>query len=165
MRALLDRPELIALLERVDATRDGRLTTPRGPEYLRWRYADVPGFAYRAGWAFDGRDGAALVWRLVERWGLCELRLCEVLLTPGPGGRRLAREALRRLPDTCGADYVSAMAPAGTAEWRALVRSGFLPVPRVGPSVTVRPLAPLGRGPDPLLRRSWRWSIGDLELF
>jgi hypothetical protein len=46
-----------------------------------------------------------------------------------------------------------------------LVRNGFLPAPRLGPVLTVRPLAPAQAGPDPLRPAAWQLSIGDLELF
>jgi hypothetical protein len=57
------------------------------------------------------------------------------------------------------------MAVTGTPELRVLLRSGFLPAPRMGPVMTVRPLNDVTNGLDPLRRSDWQLAIGDLELF
>ena len=160
---LLDQQGLGALLEQLPDA-DQRLTTAPTLSYLRWRYCDVPGFSYHAAWAFLGREGAAAVFRLKQRNGLNELRLCELVVGRSPLSRRLGHELCRGLLTEAGADYSVAVAAGGTPEQQVLLRSGFIPAPRVGPVFTIRPLCPNG-GPDPLRRPSWRLSIGSLELF
>jgi GNAT superfamily N-acetyltransferase len=167
VQILCDRPELAKLLDHValGATQDARLTTPRSLDYLRWRYAAVPGFRYHALFEFDASDGAAVVFRYKERGALLELRICELLVGRGGQSRRMARALLDRVCKEGLADYVSIMAAASTADQRVVLRSGFLPAFRLGPILTVRPLQSGMSGVDPLQRGSWRLSIGDLELF
>jgi len=141
------------------------LATPRTPEYLDWRYSAVPGFSYGSLAELDGDDGAVLIFRYREWKGLRELRLCELLHSGSVRSYRAASGLIRRLRRTATADYLSVMAPRTRAERGLLVRNGFLPAPRTGPVVTVRPLATAALDCDPLLYGSWRASIGDLELF
>lgn len=173
--ALLEEPGLPALLEAVGAhaRTDGRYHTPRTPEYLRWRYAEVPRLVYGARWRLAGQhprgDGsAAVVYRRKLRRGLRELMVAEVLVD-GTEGAREAGRLLRGLIDETGADVATALAARGTPEADALSRAGFLRLPGAGPRLVVRPLAP-GEGgdrdtPDPTDRRSFRPALGDLELF
>jgi len=139
--------------------------TPRTIEYLRWRYAAVPGIPYGAD--ADMRDGgAAVVHRLKARGRRCELRICELLVGQGRGARGVARRLLREACARSGADFASAMAPFSTAEASVLLASGFIPVPRLGPVLTIRPLAASEDEIRALLRRSsWGATIGDLEVF
>jgi GNAT superfamily N-acetyltransferase len=163
--ALLDEPALAHFLAGLHSAREGRLATPRTEAYLRWRYAQVPGFRYRAAWRIEGSDGAAVLFRSRRQGALTELRLSEVLVGPGGQSRKLARALLGRVVRMADADYVSAMAAPGTPEQRALLGSAFLPAPRLGPVFTVRPLHPAPGDPVLSRRSAWRFSIGDLELF
>ncbi|MGH7443619.1 MAG: GNAT family N-acetyltransferase [Longimicrobiales bacterium] len=166
VEALCMQPGLPALLASAGAQpAAGRLATQRTPEYLRWRYGAIPGFRYQALFAFEQDGAAALVFRYKHQGSLLELRLAEVMVGGGRGSVALACRLLDRLAATCDADYLSAMAARGTPEQRALVRSWFLPFPRGGPILTVRPLNATPGGVDPLQRGQWRLSIGDLELF
>jgi GNAT superfamily N-acetyltransferase len=163
---LCDHPGLPALLEQARAgSGRSRLSTPRTPEYLRWRYEAIPGFRYHALFELDGRQGAAVVFRYKDQGPLLELRVCELLVGDGKGSEQMACKLLRRLQKAAGADYISSMAVARTPEQGALLRRGFLPAFRFGPVLTVRPLNPVPDGTDPLARDRWRLSIGDLELF
>lgn len=177
--ALLEEPELPTLLAAVAARAraDGRYSTPRTPEYLRWRYADVPRLAYGARWRLAGRPArgegsAALIYRRKLRRGLRELMVAEVLADGAEGSREAAR-LLRGLIDETGADVATALAARGTAEAAALSRAGFLRLPGVGPRLVVRPLTRDGapgeagerHAPHPTDRRSFRPALGDLELF
>jgi GNAT superfamily N-acetyltransferase len=115
--------------------------TPRTPQYLRWRYGFQP-LHYRA---FEVRGGLA-VFRVRRRGPSREIALCE-WLAPAPD-----RRAVCRLVQAAG-DYVVACGLDAA--------HGLLPLPRVGPVVTWRPLSwttvpALG---DLALR------LGDLELF
>ncbi len=154
---------LPGLLQRATSS-DPRLRTPRAPDYLAWRYDRTPVVGYRAAWEVSGESGAAVFFRLVSRGDLRELRVCDLIVPPDAGSVRCARRLLRELCSTSGADYAAAMAAPGTPARRALMASLFLPVPRVGPVLTVRPLSSRV-APDPRHRNSWNLSIGDLELF
>jgi GNAT superfamily N-acetyltransferase len=115
--------------------------TPRTAEYLRWRYGFRP-LHYRV---MEVRGGL-VVFRVRRRGPSREVAVCE-WLAPGPD-----RRALRRLADTAG-DYVVACG-LGAAH-------GLVPLPRLGPVVTWRPLA---RAAAPSLV-DLAFSLGDLELF
>lgn len=161
---LLGRPELPALLAR---RRPGdRLHTPRDLAYLRWRYAGPPGLRYHALWLFRDDTAAALVLRARERRGLREVSLSEILVDDQRQGIALAGRLLRRVARESGADYLAACAAPGTPERRAVGRAGFLPWGWPGPRLTARPLGPPpAAGADPLRIESWRFSVGDLEIF
>jgi GNAT superfamily N-acetyltransferase len=159
---LLADPEAVRrLLADDDRLRAGRLSTTRSLEFLRWRYTAVPSLTYFAGWS--PRRDAAIVFRPTLRRGLREVMLCEVLF--GSGGGPALGGVVRGLAASCGADYLLAHAPWGTVHWWALVRAGFLPVPRVGPHFTVRPLSEAGAAVSPARLPRWSLSLGDLEVF
>lgn len=162
---LLDRPRFERLVEEVRRNReaDRRLTTSLSLEYLGWRYAAIPGFAYRGLLETAGDGAAAVIFRYKGRGALQELRICELLVSP-EGGERSARTLLARLGRESGADYLTAMAARRAPERRALARSGFLPAVRMGPVLTVRPLNPVD-GVDPRRLADWRFSAGEMELF
>jgi GNAT superfamily N-acetyltransferase len=163
-RALVAEPGLADLLVRSVGT--GKpLVTALTPAYLRWRYADAPGFDYRAAWTFRGGHGAAVVFRLKRQASLCELRLCEIMAAPTRDSVHLGAGLVRDVVGQCNADFASAMGRLGTPEQRVLVRAGFFPVPRAAPVLTVRPLCVEALVVDPLLPASWRLSTGTLELF
>ena len=115
--------------------------TPRTPAYLRWRYGFEP-LHYRA---LEVRGGLA-IFRVRRRGPNREVAVCE-WLAPGPD-----RTALRRLVHEAG-DYAVACG-LGAAH-------GLVPLPRLGPAVTWRPLA---RGGVPRLG-DLALRLGDLELF
>lgn len=144
---------------------DTRLTTRVTSEYLRWRYAEIPAFEYWAAWSRKSEHGAAIVCRIRSYRGLRELRLCEVLVGRTPRSIRFAAELIGDVVRGADPDYAAAIAASGTPERRALLSAGFIPAPRVGPVLTVRPLSQDKREFDPLLRSAWRLSIGNLELF
>lgn len=162
--SLLDQPELERLLA-ASRVRESRLSTPVSLKYLRWRYADIPGFTYRAAWSLDDEDGAAVIFRHRTRGRLRELRLCEVLMGPSRASARRGSSLVRAVLRDTSADYAVAMAASKTPARRALLLSGFVPIPRLGPVLTVRPLIREDGEILPLHRSAWRLSIGDLELF
>jgi GNAT superfamily N-acetyltransferase len=114
--------------------------TPRSAEYLRWRYGFGP-LHYRV---LEVRGGLA-VFRVRRRGPNREVALCE-WLAPGPD-----RQALRRLVQAAG-DYLIACGLGAP--------HGVLPLPRLGPVVTWRPLA---RSAVPSLG-DLSFHLGDLEL-
>ena len=162
-RLLADADAVQRLLAENDRRCAGRIRTQRSVEFLRWRYSAVPSLTYFAAWPPSGADGAAIVFRPTLRRGLREVMLCEVLLGVG-GGAALGR-VVRRLATSCGADYLAAHAPRGAAHWWALLRAGFVPMPRVGPHFTVRPLSAAAAAAAPARLDRWHLSLGDLEVF
>jgi GNAT superfamily N-acetyltransferase len=144
---------------------EAKLVTPRNTEYLRWRYARIPGFSYQAAGALDGRHGALTFFRTKPQSGQRELRFSELLVAPTRQSMTEGAEMVRKALKDTDADFATAMASPGTPEQRVLVRCGFVPAPRLGPTFTVRPINRLLNGVNPLKRRSWRAAAGDLELF
>lgn len=115
--------------------------TLRSSEYLRWRYGFQP-LHYRA---LEVRGGLA-IFRVRRRGPSREVALCE-WLAPGPD-----RRALGQLVQA-GGDYAVACGLG--------VAHGLVPVPRLGPVLTWRPL---GRTDIPALG-DVAFGLGDLELF
>jgi hypothetical protein len=161
---LLRESEAAELLARWAGT-DHRLATALTPAYLRWRYAEVPGFEYKAAWSFRGGEGAAVVFRIKRHGSIRELRFCEILAAPTRDSVRLGSKLVRDVVRQVDADISSAIAAPGTPEQRVLLRAGFLPVPRAAPLLTARPLGLQAMEVDPLQSANWRLSIGTLELF
>lgn len=144
---------------------DGRLATLKTEDYLRWRYCANPAFEYRAAWVEDGESAVGLIWRVRQRGRLVELRICELLVGPDRSSKRAARRILLQLMRETQADYLVAMAAPGTPEMNVLARSGFLPIPKLGPVFTLRLLDEDRDLGNPQKLSGWRLSIGDLELF
>ena len=159
----LTSPDLDAFLASLPP--DHRYATPRTADYLRWRYADIPGYSYHALSDLSEGEGALVIFRGRWRSGLREVSLSEVLVTPTPQGRRRGRALLRRLARTVEADYLVAAGARSMPERAVLVQSGFLPAPRAGLHFTVRELDCPPGPPDPFQLSNWRFSIGDLEVF
>ena len=158
----LDRP----YLDRLGAARnsDPRLSTSMSRAYLQWRYADVPGFAYRAAESTDSGATALIVFRMRRTRGLSELRICEILVHESSRSMAGAVRLLRQLIRAASPDIATALAPPGSAEREVVKRSGFLPAPALGPTLTVRPLN-WKLGESLTAWSTWRFSIGDLEVF
>jgi GNAT superfamily N-acetyltransferase len=160
--ALLDAgASLDELLERDDAFLAGGIRTARSVAYLRWRYARAPSLEYRASWVGDGRVRAAAIYRRTRRHGLDELSIAELLFDEPRWGRAVVGRALAETP----VDYAVAHCAWPTPHRRVLLALGFVPVPRVGPNFTVRPLGTARLHHDPVSARNWRLSLGDLEVF
>ncbi len=163
---LCDDPGLRRFLDALPSPGDKpRITTRRSPEYLRWRYAAIPGFTYHALFQIEGEDGAIIVFRRKSGSIATELRICEFIIGGRPASRKIALSLLDRLHSETEAGYLTAIAPAGTAERSVLIRKAYVPTFGIGPILTVNALNPLPGGLDPAMRSVWRFSIGDLELF
>jgi len=138
-----------------------RLTTDRSLEYLRWRYVLPPDLDYRgvALWSGSRLDGLALG-RPRRRGRLAEFVLGEVLVRPGDtsSARRLLRAVTR-----AGSDHIAAHLDGGGTLRRAGLATGYLSLPRVGMTLTCRPLTEITL--DPMQLGSWDLSLGDLEVF
>jgi predicted N-acetyltransferase YhbS len=129
--------------------RSRAMVTSRSVEYLRWRYG-FPPLDYRAvALRGDAARGLA-VFRVRRRGTARETALCELLVPEADAGsgRRLVREVAR----AGGADYLLRVARP---------RDGCVPLPRLGPILTCRPL----RDAAPPGHRDWNLTLGDVELF
>ena len=144
---------------------DPRLSTDRSLEFLMWRYVDIPELSYSVAIEEEEGTSACLVHRMVYRGSLRELRLCELLTTEAAASVGILRGLIKDAIHHARPDYVAAMAASGTFAQKALQALGFVPIPRLGPLLTVRPLRLPSEIPSPLLRSSWRLAIGDLEIF
>lgn len=160
---VLARAEVRAWLERAAGLSGSRLHTRRDPAYLAWRYAAIPDFEYFALTRGDGDDGALVLVRSRRRGRIGEIRVCDVMAGPTVIARRNAVALLGEAARSADADVAVAMPGAVPGVW--LARAGYLPVPNVGPILTVCPLNEAPGPPDPRSPRVWRLSIGDLELF
>jgi GNAT superfamily N-acetyltransferase len=159
--AVLERGEAVTRLLGREPAAAGRLATPRGLDYLRWRYGAAPLLGYRAVTQERGGELAGLaIFRLRPRGRLWESTVAEVF---AGGDQRTAGRLLRRVALAARADHLTFHAPAGSPLHRAAVRSGFLPSP-AGVSLVVNPLVE-GIRPDPSELGAWGLSLGDLEVF
>ncbi|QBR91195.1 GNAT family N-acetyltransferase [Nocardioides euryhalodurans] len=156
---LAHEDEVAALLGR--GAVPGRLHTPITPAYLRWRYAAPPGLDYRA--VAVRRHGELVglgVGRVRSRAGLAELTLGDVMVAAGDTG---AARAVLRAARRAGVDHVALHASPGSEVARAALAAGYLPAPGGGIGLVANPRP--GCPPDVLDSRSWRLSLGDLEVF
>jgi GNAT superfamily N-acetyltransferase len=131
--------------------------------YLRWRYAACPAATYQAASA-DPRSALA-IYRVRERHGLRELSISELFFERSWSGVKGAVQALALARKAARADYAIIAFEHDRLQGLALSAAGFLPIPGAGPIVTTRPLNASAAAPDPLALRSFKASIGDLELF
>lgn len=162
--AVLGSPDLAGFLRRVRRN-IARLTTDADAAYLAWRYGDCPGLAYGAAGAFDRTSGALVAFRETLRQGLRELRLCDLFVSDDRASRGKAREVIRALRRAHDVDLMTARAVPATPEAAVLLRSGFVPVPRIGPILAVRPLCEPADLPALDRLSTWGASIGDVEVF
>ena len=132
---------------------DGRLRTHRSVAYLRWRYGFEP-LAYRAVSVSDHLSDGLAVFRLRRRGPALECALCEALVPDRDASA--ARALLRAVVRRSGADYVIRLGGP------AVDRTGFARLPKQGPILTWRPLAP---GASGAALEDWDLSLGDVELF
>lgn len=159
----LNTPEFARLLTSVRSAPD-KYTTRRDASYIRWRYVACPGSRYR--FTSDAAGRALAIHRTRHRSGAREVAICELLFDPARTTAAETARVLRRALKTSRADYGVIAPPSDAREALALGLAGFVPAPRAGPVLTVRPLAGTpSDAPDPFSRRSWAPSAGDIELF
>ncbi len=130
-----------------------RLRTNRTSAYLRWRYELAP-LHYRALTLSDRVADGLAIFRLRRRGAALECALCDLLV---PAAARDGVPALERaVAQQAGADYVIRLGG------HRLDRAGYLRLPRQGPILTWRPLAP---GSPGATLDAWALGLGDVELF
>ncbi len=154
---------LDSLLKENDRFCESRIRTNRSIGFLQWRYVDVPSLSYYTAWCGGENPTAAAIFRPNLRRGLREILICELFLDRT--GLRQVPRLIRGLIDTVEGDYLVAYAPSGSVHWRALLRAGFIPIPRLGPYLTARHLNPISADAAPVRFSHWHLSVGDLEVF
>ncbi len=162
---LLQWSQLDTLLSEYDRGWQTRLHTPRDRDYLRWRYAEIPGVEYRSLWTAAGDASTAIVFRTRMRRSMRELLISEILERgEGAERQRLLASLIERLQAECDIDYLVAAAPSGSTEATALRAAKFRRAPS-GPSLMIRPLTGSRLGDAELASDCWQLSVGDLEIF
>jgi hypothetical protein len=153
--------ELDALVAEATAFDDQRLATDRSLAYLRWRYADAPVLGYRAvPCERSGRLVGLAIGRPRWRGPLAEFTLSELVFRPGD--RKTVRELLRAVAGAK-TDHIATHFPHNSDQSAGALRGGYLTLPRGGLLLVARPCKPVD--PDPSQLSSWRFSLGDLEVF
>jgi GNAT superfamily N-acetyltransferase len=139
-----------------------RLTTPLTHAFLWWRYGSAPELDYRIVSEERGSELAGFaVFRVRPRGSLRETTIADVVVRSGDKATatRLLRRAIRAAP----VDHVTCHFARGSEADAVARRCGFVPVP-AGVTFVVNPLRSAMR-PDPRQLRSWRLSLGDVEVF
>lgn len=138
-------------LERLLASlpRRRRISTDRTVDYFTWRYSFEP-LAYRVLPVGDRIADGLVVFRVRRRGSAVEGTVCDVLLPAGSP----ARADWGRLAEQCGTDF---LIRAGHGP----VPEGFLPVPRIGPILTWKPIC----RPGVPAMGDLDLTMGDVELF
>lgn len=113
-----------------------RFATDHTVETLRWRYG-LRQLGYRVWMLGDRVEDGAVIFRLRRRGTAREATICETFLPRGTSSHRSIRGRLWpwALAREVGADYLLATAH------ELGPKDGFVPVPKVGPILTWRPLA------------------------
>jgi GNAT superfamily N-acetyltransferase len=142
-----------------------RIHTNRTEAYLKWRYADIPGFHYQAQSCTEGDSAAAIISRTKPRHGAIELSLSEMIISPDSPGVRIGTQLLKDILEESPADYAVAIAADHTPEQSVLRNSNFIPLRNKGPMFAVRVLNDQNGIPDCYFWSNWRCSIGDMEIF
>ncbi|MEX2422687.1 MAG: GNAT family N-acetyltransferase [Acidimicrobiia bacterium] len=128
------------------------LRTPRHAEYLRWRFAANPVGRY----VRIDAEGATVMLRPNLRKGLREVVVSDVW------GRDV-RAGIQAAVRASEGDYLVGWFPKGSAERKAAVRAGMLPVPRVTAlTLYAKPLRELAVNIADI--DAWRFTMSDLEL-
>jgi hypothetical protein len=137
--------------------------TERSPAFLGWRYGSHPEIAYGVHPAFDGArlTGVVVARPVLGVAGLGALLITELFLREPTvaAGAQLLRSLIR----STSSDYLIAHFSSGTIERAALLRTGFIPVPRRGYTFVARLLNETRE--DPRLSASWDLTLGELEIF
>lgn len=150
------------LLDAAETRSSRRYRTALDVRYLEWRYASCPGYRYGLTVSDSGRVLA--IHRARRRAGAREVAICELVFDELASVREIGG-LVRRVLRASDADYGIVAPPADPRSAIALAIAGFVPAPRMGPVLTVRPLRLVEGVPDPMSMRSWGMTIGSLELF
>jgi GNAT superfamily N-acetyltransferase len=162
IRDVLSEPSLSSLLEEAEPdAAESRLHTRRDLAFLRWRFADVPGLIYHAVTVESQSHLTGIaIGRIRRRGQLCEFTLADVICRQNDHStvRQLLRGVAR-----LDVDHVAMHAAARSTTSSIRKSAGYVKVPQRGMRLVARPLSTLS--PDPTVMDSWRFTLGDLEVF
>ncbi|MEJ1237906.1 GNAT family N-acetyltransferase [Chryseolinea sp. T2] len=161
VKRLLSHPGLEKLIE-IHVKKADKIITSLSPQYLRWRYLDVPVASYHAIGVEENENLVALaLFRLkAGRFGN-ELRITDSFTMDRRAANKLGRE-LKKFERNLKARFIT-QSGLKASDGHQLRRILDIEIPR-GPSVTVRSLA-LSDLSDLVNFNNWSPSLGDLELF
>ncbi|WP_162051934.1 GNAT family N-acetyltransferase [Pontibacter pamirensis] len=142
----------------------GRLHTVLSPEYIRWRYKDIPLFD---NYFLTDYASYALFYRFKEHSFGLEFRILDLLTKPWDFDGAARAQLQDQLQDASkGCFLVSASGRQYELLRDTFPGMGLLPVVARGPIVTLRNLTlPEAAFKDLQNVNSWGYSIGDMELF
>lgn len=153
-QALADSDALERLVAKLPSATG--IHTARSVEYYQWRYEFEP-LGYQAFPLGDSLEDGVVLFRVRKRGTATELTICDVL-APAGTPTKLTRKAIGHLLSAAGADYaIGAAAPTLVAS----LRSGSIPLNRLGPILTWREVSRHGI-PE---RGDLSLTLGDIELF
>ncbi len=144
------RPEPVTSRSLPDRAPRG-LRTPRTDAYHAWRFTGHPTARY----VQFASGSTVAIGRIAHRGRLRELLISEVY------GEHLGK-AIHLAQRRATSSYVGAFFSKGSPERRAVMRSGFVPVPGATMTLMCRPLRDLGGSITSL--DGWDLSLSDLEL-
>jgi N-acetylglutamate synthase-like GNAT family acetyltransferase len=157
---LFNHPGLPALIAETKAFHPDVLTTSLSPEYLRWRYVDVPvGKYYAVSPDRQALNGLVIFRTKMTKAGR-EMRITDVFMNSTASASELNR-LIKTHAQLHDADYIT-LSNFGVCN---ILKGGLsLANLRLGPSVTVRSISQTDLSSF-LNFRQWHPSLGDLELF
>lgn len=147
----LHSPVPVMTVDLVDRVPKG-LRTPRTAEYLAWRFTGHPTARYY----MAGENGAKAILRPNVRKGRHELVVADIFGPPHSAARAAVKAATGNV-------YLATWFAAGSPERKAVMRRGFLPVPRMTAlNLVMRPLTDL---PESYWSpATWDTAVSDFEL-
>lgn len=132
--------------------------TPKNSHYLQWRYLHIPEFKYFG--CFSAADGGGLlIGRIKLTSTLPELRITELM---GPNTSYIKSE-LKKMIQYYSPAFISTMIGLDQTRQFPLKNTGFIKIPNLGPKVTLRKINNIPN--ELLVKQSWSWTAGDMELF
>lgn len=156
-------PVLARLCARMKDMHRELILTDYSPDFLRWRYRDIPGFSYQCMVEEAGQEACALFFRIKQTGGLREMRIADVLVT-SKQSRRLLRHLLKK---ACAAFHpnVLTILPGPRGGIAPLLPFGFVPATRRALTVTIRQVNDRELFDLAANLNNWFFASGALELF
>jgi GNAT superfamily N-acetyltransferase len=144
-------------------TNENLVLSDYSPGYLRWRYQDIPGIAYRVKLLDEHSHRLALIYRLKKSGRVLELRLTEIFWS-GSLKPSLLRKAIHELAEEFTPDAITILTdPHGVVS--SALPLGFLNMEKRGLAITCRRVNDDRYQQLALDQHRWFLSAGTLELF
>jgi L-malate glycosyltransferase len=140
-----------------------KVLTDYSLDFLKWRYAQVPGLTYGLHAVQVNTSSCVMIYRMKKTKGLHELRVVEVFYS-GDEARSAVRLALRELA-THYKPGVLTLLNDTEEKLTALLPGGFFGADKYGLTLTVRKVNDDRLEALLMDQRKWFWSAGTVELF